>query len=422
MSLLIGCIADDLTGASDIGLALASGGAPVTLSFGVPGQDYECRTPALVIAEKIRTVPPDEAQAVARRAADWLLERDARQLYFKYCSTFDSTPDGNIGPVTDALLEVLGETFTVLVPALPVNGRTVEDGILRVNGVPLAESPMRYHPLTPMRESFLPRLMDAQTADGRTTAIRLDVVKSGLAALGQAIADSAAEGYRYASVDAVCDGDLETIAEAVADCSLVTGGSGLASGLPDALRRRGLLAAAAEIPPLPDTGGPAAVIAGSCSTATQAQVEQFRGTATAIELEPRALADEPGLVDEIADRAVLEVASRDVLIYSTADAGELAEVQRGLGVERSAELIEGALGRIARALRDSGVRNFVVAGGETSGAVAAALELTTLEVGPAIAPGVPWMFTADEEPLAIVFKSGNFGAPAFFQQALDMLR
>lgn len=422
MSLLIGCIADDLTGASDIGLALASAGAPVTLSFGVPERDLECGTPALVVAEKIRTVPPDEARAVARRAADWLLERGARQLYFKYCSTFDSTPDGNIGPVTDVLLGAVDETFTVLVPALPVNGRTVEDGILRVNGVPLAESSMRDHPLTPMRESFLPRLMDAQTADGRTTTIGLDAVRRGVAALRKVLADSAAAGYRYAAVDAVRDGDLETIAEAVADRRLVTGGSGLASGLPGALRRRGLLAAAADAPSLPDTRGPAAVLAGSCSRATEAQVERFRESAAAIVLEPRALAADPDLVDEIADRAVREAASGDVLVYSTTAPGELADVQRRLGVARSAALIEDALGRIARALRDSGVRNFVVAGGETSGAVADALGLTTLEVGPAIAPGVPWMFAGGGEPVAIAFKSGNFGAPEFFATALDMLR
>ncbi|MDX1506738.1 MAG: 3-oxo-tetronate kinase [Woeseiaceae bacterium] len=421
MSLLVGCIADDITGGSDIGSMLASRGMPVTLCLGTPGAEQEIESPAVVIALKIRTVPADVAVRQAGKAARWLIERGARQLYYKYCSTFDSTPRGNIGPVTEALMRLARCDLTVLVPAFPDNGRTVVDGQLLVNGTPLSESPMRYHPLTPMSESSLVTMMDAQTRAGTTTHVPLRTVREGAAAIRAQFEQQRRDGFRFAAIDAETNADLDEVGEACADLRLVTGAAGLAGSLPSALRRRSLMETRHAITELPSVGGYAAVLAGSCSEATRSQVRAFSDTAASFVIDPLRIANEEIDVASLSGAAVAAAASSHVIVYSTTDPEALRRVQAEIGVAESAAIVESVLAAIARDLADAGVRKFVVAGGETSGSVAAALQLGELAIGPQIDPGVPWMISRSQQPTCLAFKSGNFGAVDFFEKAIGML-
>ena len=421
MTLLLGCIADDITGASDLGLMLSSHGMPATLFLGVPRDQRHVNTPAAVIALKTRTAPVDEAVTESLAAAKWLLANGSKQLFFKYCSTFDSTDRGNIGPVTDALLGYLDDDFTVLLPAFPDNGRTVVNGELQVNGVPLAESPMRNHPLTPMRESSLVTLMDRQTVSGRTASIGHDVVLSGSDAIRSALDDARRSGHRYASIDAVTKDDLAQIAPAISDLRLITGGSGIAAAIPATLGAGEDEISDWNATVLPRLDGHAAVLAGSCSEATRNQVGKFAKRATVVEVDPIRLHCGETDTNKLADLAVDAASAGDVLVVSSAGPGELKSVQDVIGPDASAALVEDAIAKIAGRLHSAGVRKFVVAGGETSGAVAQALDLDEMLVSDEIDPGVPWMTSVGSDPLCIAFKSGNFGAPDFFEKALGML-
>ncbi len=421
MQLLLGCIADDITGASDLGLMLAANGLPTTLLLGVPAASRPIGTPAVVIALKTRTVDRQRAVEQSTAAARWLQAAGARQLYFKYCSTFDSTSEGNIGPVTDALMKLTGSAITVLLPAFPENGRTVEGGKLLVNGVPLSESPMRNHPLTPMRESSLMRLMDGQTSAGRTGLIEIGAVRTGSPAIAEALEAAQAAGHHYVAIDTVEDEDFRAIAEAVVDLPLITGGSGIAAALPAAYRERGLTESQVETAELPVLPGNAAILAGSCSEATRSQIAAFENGSTPIVVDPLRLHRGETDASALADKAVDAVGNRDVLVYSSTAPEDLETVQNTLGRLASAELVEGTLAHIAKRLSDSGVKKFVVAGGETSGAVAQALGVDELSVGRQIDPGVPWMVSNGVDPVCLAFKSGNFGSSDFFSRALGML-
>lgn len=421
MSLLLGCIADDLTGASDLGLMLASHGLPVSLFPGMPPPESILQTPAAVIALKIRTIEAGAAVRQAREAADWLLACGARQLFYKYCSTFDSTPKGNIGPVTDALLQRLKEDFTVLLPAFPANGRTVCGGELRVNGEPLAKTSMRRHPLTPMTESSLLHLMDSQTAAGRTGLVPQATVDQGAEAIRSAFTTLREQGVRYGAVDTSHDADMTTIAEACMDLRLLTGASGIAAAIPARLEAAGLLKRSAGVAALPALEGHTAVLSGSCSTATQAQVERFQQSVFSVRIDPIALASGSTNVAELADIAESAAKRGDVLVYSSGNGPRLQRAQEQLGVEESASIVESSIAAIAKHLAAAGMRKFIVAGGETSGAVSGALGIRELEIGPEIVPGVPWMISKAKPPICLAFKSGNFGGEDFFARALSML-
>lgn len=421
MGLLLGCIADDITGGSDLGLMLAAHGMPTTLCLGIPAGERDRRSAAMVIALKIRSIDAASAVEQALGAADWLLAHDAAQLYYKYCSTFDSTDAGNIGPVTDALLDRLDDNFTVLLPAFPKNGRTVRDGVLYVDGVPLAESPMRDHPLTPMTRSSLIELMDAQTAEGRTGLVPAATVARGADAMRQAFGVLKSEGKRYAVVDTAGDEALEPIAEACVDLKLITGGSGVAAALPSSLATRKRLTPVEGTTELPAVGGYAAVLSGSCSAATRGQVARFLRHSPGIVVDPLEVATGETSMDALAAEAERLAPLGNLLIYSTTDPERLGLVQEMLGIEASAHLVERTLASVAKRLLSAGTRKFLVAGGETSGAVAAALGATEFEIGPEIDPGVPWMVTTAAPPMCVAFKSGNFGGPDFFERALDML-
>ena len=421
--MLLGAIADDLTGATDLSLMLAREGMRTIQTIGVPARGFEAGdVDALVVALKSRTNPADEAKAMSLAALGWLKAAGARQVLFKYCSTFDSTSEGNIGPVTETLMEALGADLTIVCPAFPANGRTVFKGHLFVGEQLLSDSPMRNHPLTPMTDSSLPRLMRAQT----TLPVGLipqEVVACGPGAIGEAFAKARKNGEKVLVVDAISDGDLRAIGEACAGLRLITGGSGIAIGLPDNFRRAGLLPETSAPAPFVAPDGRSAILAGSCSEATRGQIRMaIEAGMPAMRLDPLAIVEGRLTVEAALDWAML-AADLPPLFYSSAEPEEVRAAQERLGRGRAGEAIEHFLAKTAIGLRARGFRRLIVAGGESSGAVVGALAPPALLIGPEIDPGVPWTLTIGaEQPLALALKSGNFGAADFFLKAWDLLK
>lgn len=417
--MLLGCIADDFTGATDLANNLVRAGMRTLQTIGVPALPLTDEVDAVVVALKTRTLPAAEAVAQALQALAWLQRCGAERFYFKYCSTFDSTPQGNIGPVTAALMDALQCDFTIACPAFPVNGRTVFKGHLFVGDVLLSESGMRDHPLTPMRDANLVRVLQAQTTR-RVGLIAYDVVSRGEAAIRARIAELKATGVSIAVVDAIADEDLYKLGPALRDLPLVTAGSGVAIGLPQNFANR--LAHAAGAAQLPARAGFRAVIAGSCSEATNAQVAHFiqaGGAACAIDV--MQLASGNGVVESVLEWARPRLQKGPVLIYSTATAAQVQLNQQRLGAAAAGALIEQGLARIAGLLVAAGVTQLVVAGGETSGAVVQVLGAEMLRIGPQIDPGVPWTAVEGGPPLLLALKSGNFGSVDFFTKCFAQL-
>jgi 3-dehydrotetronate 4-kinase len=436
--MLLGCIGDDFTGSTDLANMLVRGGLRTLQTIGVPeaplagdagaGDGFD----ACVVALKSRTAPADEAVAESLSALRWLRAQGCRQFYFKYCSTFDSTPAGNIGPVTDALMDALaglpGAGFTIACPAFPENGRTIFRGYLFVGDVPLSESGMKDHPLTPMTDANLLRVLQPQTRR-KVGLIRFDAVKAGAVAIRERIATLRSQGIGIAIVDAVTNDDLEAIAEACADLPLVTAGSGIGLGLASYYRRSGLARGSADAAFVPAVDGREAIVSGSCSAATNAQVAEWLKTRAGFRVDPLRLAAGHDVVEDASAWARARHAGEPLLFYATSDPAAVKAVQSQLGAERAGALTEEALARIAKTLVRDGVRKLVVAGGETSGAVVKALGISTMRVGKQIDPGVPWTEAnagAGDGPgqtrIALALKSGNFGSVDFFDKALAMLR
>lgn len=414
--LKIGCVADDFTGAADAASFLSSGGLNTLLltqipehNVLVPIQSYD----AVVIAQKTRSIPPAEAVAKVGAAFRWLSKQNTRQLYFKYCSTFDSTDKGNIGPVLDDLLETYRQSYTILCPALPINGRTVKNGELLVDGAPLHVSAMKNHPLTPMQESRLERLMSRQS---RYPCFTLTHRQLSLpAAEIAAAAKKYAEQYRrfYWAVDYFTEEHGERIAELFGGLRLLSGGSGLLAPLG---RRLALSGGQAARPP-EIHGGQALILAGSCSQATLSQVETFiKNGGAAVKLEPERLLSGAQTSDDLWGFIERHRPS-PALVYSS-DANESVRRAQLLGKERVAAAVEKAMADLGRRAADSGFGALIVAGGETSGAVVQALGERAYSVGKSVAPGVPVLIPLRRRGLTLILKSGNFGAPDFFADAL----
>lgn len=414
--MILGVIADDFTGATDVASMLVRAGMRTVQVIGVP-QGEVPQADAVVVALKSRTVPAGVAVAESLAALRWLQGAGARQFYFKYCSTFDSTPGGNIGPVAEALLAELGSDFTIACPAFPENGRTVFRGHLFVGDRLLSESGMQDHPLTPMTDANLVRVLQAQ-CQGRVGLASYEVVARGADALREHLQALREGGHRFAVVDAIDDAALRTMAEACAGMPLITAGSGVALGLPAVYAREGWLQPDAEAATLPALGGRAAVLSGSCSLATNAQVEHWlQQGRPAFRVDARVLADGADQAHE-ALRWAASQGEAPVLVYATAAPQAVRAIQAELGAQRAGELVEHCLARVAAGLVEAGVRRLVVAGGETSGAVVQALGVQQLRIGAAIDPGVPWT-QAQGRPLLLALKSGNFGTVDFFSKALD---
>jgi uncharacterized protein YgbK (DUF1537 family) len=421
MSVLLGCIADDFTGGTDLAGMLVKAGMRTVQMIGVPQRPVDDdAVDAVVIALKSRTRPVEEAIDESLAALRWLREAGCRQFYFKYCSTFDSTSKGNIGPVAEALMRSLGSGFTIACPAFPANGRTLYKGHLFVGDILLSDSGMKDHPLTPMSDANLVRFLQTQI-EGKAGLVDHAVVSRGAAAIRERFAALEAEGCNFAVPDAITNDDLMAIGEACADLPLVTAGSGIALGLPQNFRKAGLLPENQVADALPPTGGRRAVIAGSCSIATQGQVAAMREKHPAFHIDPIALAQGQDVAGEALSWAAGRMEKEAVLFYATATPETVKAVQEKLGIEKAGALVEEALATIARGIVAMGVGQMIVAGGETSGAVVKALGVTGLLIGPEIDPGVPWTATTGEKPMALALKSGNFGAPDFFLKAWDRL-
>jgi uncharacterized protein YgbK (DUF1537 family) len=419
MSILLGCVADDFTGATDLANTLVKAGMRTVQLLGVPRPNLRVpEADCVIVALKSRSNPVNEAITMSLGALDWLRQQGARQYYFKYCSTFDSTDKGNIGPVADALLDALDSDFTVFNPAFPTNKRTVYKGYLFVGDELLSESGMRNHPLTPMTDPSLVRVLQRQTRH-KVGLIQYSTVVKGAPAVKAAIQELKKQGIRHAVLDSITDEHLLTLGEACADLPLVTGGSGMAMGLPGNFIRRNLMKAG-QGAELPKVGGPTAVIAGSCSGATQGQVAHMKNNHDAFELDPVAIASGRDLAQEALDWAGGRLSEKPILIYSTAAPEQVRAVQDKLGREHAGTLVEETMGKIARGLVARGVRRLVVAGGETSGAVVGALGVEGLAIGPEIDPGVPWTVSIGDPPLALALKSGNFGTTDFFTKSFGM--
>ncbi|AXF06220.1 3-oxo-tetronate kinase [Paraburkholderia hospita] len=418
---LLGCIADDFTGATDLANMLVRGGMRTVQTIGVPDTDARIEADALVVALKSRTIPPKQAVRQSLEALEWLRAQGCRQFFFKYCSTFDSTSKGNIGPVAEALLDALKDDFTIACPAFPENGRTIFRGNLFVGEVLLNESGMENHPLTPMTDPNLVRVLQRQTKS-KVGLIRYDTIAQGAEAIRARIEELKEDGVRLAIADALSDADLYALGKACRDRLLVTGGSGIALGLPQNFHSADLLVYSGDAADLQNIDGKAVVLAGSASKATNSQVAEWRASKPSFRVDPIALSRGEPVVKDAVDYARNH--DETVLIYATSSPDEVKTVQKELGAEVAGRLVEDALASIARMLRDAGVRKFIVAGGETSGAVVQALGIRSLRIGPQIDPGVPAtqsVATNDDVPLALALKSGNFGTTDFFEKALKAL-
>lgn len=417
--LLLGCIADDFTGATDLANNLVRAGMRVVQTIGVPTEPLSAEVDAVVVALKSRTIAPQDAVDQSLQALQWLQGQGAQQIYFKYCSTFDSTAQGNIGPVTEALMHALQTDFTISTPAFPDNGRTVFKGYLFVGDVLLNESGMQHHPLTPMTDANLVRVMQAQ-CKSKVGLLGHKTIAQGATAISQEITNLKQQGVRIAIVDAVSNDDLMRLGPALKGMPLVTAGSGVAIGIPQNFG----LAPTPQASVLPKASGLQAVVSGSCSQATNRQVAHFKATGRpAFLIDPLHLKGSwEDLVQEALAWAQGHLATGPVLVYSTATPELVQSVQSQLGVEAAGHQVEQALAAITRGLVQQGVHQLVVAGGETSGACVQALVIEQLQIGTQIDPGVPWCHA--HTPLGdvhITLKSGNFGTDDFFTKAFTFL-
>ncbi|MEM8839546.1 MAG: 3-oxo-tetronate kinase [Pseudomonadota bacterium] len=420
--IFFGAIADDFTGASDLAALLARSGAPVSLRFGLDGLEADgfCN-PFEVIALKIRTASRERAERDAVEALRWLKTRGAERFFWKYCSTFDSTAKGNIGPVAEALMAEIGTTQTVYCPAFPQNGRTIYAGHLFVNDILLSDSPMRDHPLTPMRDSNLMRLLEPQV-DGTVDLVPHATICMGFSAVRDRLRALAAQRVNHVVTDATEDDHLAIIAGVCQNMPLITGGSAIAAPLPALYRKAGHIDFDDQGPTPPHIENTPIIISGSCSAMTRKQIAIFRDSHPAFRIDPLAIAQGGDVMAEARDWLDRLPLEQPKLIYSSADPDEVAEVQNVLGRDHAGSVTENALANLAQYALMKGSRRFIVAGGETSGAVIQHLGITKVDIGPEISPGVPWTFANLEvETAAFALKSGNFGGERFFEDAFDAL-
>ena len=424
MTLKLGCIADDYTGASDLANTLTRAGLRTVQTIGGPADDLALpEVDAVVVSLKSRSIEASLAVARSRSAEKWLRGRGARHVLFKVCSTFDSTDQGNIGPVMDGLRDDCGEKIVLVTPAFPETGRTVYQGNLFVGAVPLNESPLKDHPLNPMHDSDLVRVLARQSRT-RIGLIDLATVTRGVDAVRARLAALAAEGVGAAIVDAVFDSDLETIGTVALDHRLSVGASGIGLGLARALVAAGNRHGASDVDAMAQVGGPAACLAGSCSQATLGQIAKAEAVMPVLHLDAEQAVQGKDEARRVLAWARERLGKGPFLIASSATPDQVAALQARYGRDAAGHAIEEAMADIAEALVQAGVRRLVVAGGETSGAVVDRLRIPGFLVGDEIAAGVPVLRAvgAKEGAMLLALKSGNFGGPEFFSDALSLMR
>lgn len=426
MTILLGSIADDYTGASDLANTLTKNGLRTVQTVGIP--DPSLALPdvdAVVVSLKIRSVAAPDAVAAATQAERWLRERGAAHVLYKICSTFDSTDAGNIGPVTEALSAAAGGGLVLVTPAFPETGRTVYFGHLFVNGEPLNESPLKDHPLNPMHDANLVRVMTRQSR-GAVGLIDLPAIAAGPDTVRARLEALQVTGVKTAIADAVFERDLETLGEIALETPVSTGASGLGLGLARALVRSGraLSGGATTADAIRPVGGPAAVVAGSCSKATLRQLDVAERSMPVLRLDPERLLAGPDEIAAAISWAGDRIAAGPVVIAASASPETVLQLQSQYGREASGHAIETATSIIAAELVARGVRRLVVAGGETSGAAVDRLAIPAFLIGPEIAPGVPVLRTVGnaQGDMLLALKSGNFGGEDFFTAALAMMR
>lgn len=421
--MLIGVIADDFTGASDIAVTLSKGiagegGLKTALYLGTPDNVEMSETEAGVIALKSRSIPAVEAVAQSLQACRWLLKQGCRQIVFKYCSTFDSTAKGNIGPVSEALATLLGVKAVPVCPSFPAMGRTVYQGHLFVHDKLLSESGMEHHPLTPMTDADIRRVLRKQSSS-LPGHINLQTVHQGVEVLRQALHQSAARGDNLTVIDAISNDDLITIGQACANFRLLTGASGIAIGLPHNFIARGDAVGSSSTVPAID--GPEAILVGSCSGTTLSQIAEHAKSHPVM-----MVSVDDVMTDKIRPDHLIDFINKNQgkapLVFTSGDKEDVVRAQKQYGRENVATTLDALFGTTAKQLVNSGVRRLVVGGGETSGAVVSALNLGELRIGKEIDTGVPALVSAGSEPVALALKSGNFGSANFFAKALATLR
>ena len=412
--MLLGCIGDDFTGSSDLANTLAKEGMRAAQYVGAPTGPADPSVEAGVVALKSRSIPAADAIRLSLDALEWLRAQGCRQFFFKYCSTFDSTDAGNIGPVAEALAEKLGAKSVIFCPAFPATGRSIVHGHLFVGDKLLSESGMENHPLTPMKDPDLRRVL-ARQSKGAVGHVSYDVVAAGAEPVRAKLGSESAAGRDLIVVDALTDDDLRTIGAAVAELPFLTGGSGVAMGLPENFRRQGLIGEATS--DWRGEAGPVAALCGSCSTMSRRQIAAHKAAHPAFEIDADAVIEGRLTVDEAAAWAHDQTGAP--LIYSSADPDVVRAIQERHGRDAAAAKLEGFFAELARRLVAGGVKRLIAAGGETSGAVVEGLALSELQIGPEIDPGVPAMRAGDD--LVLTLKSGNFGAEDFFEKAAGVL-
>ncbi len=414
--MILGCIADDFTGASDLANTLAREGMATTQFMGLQQNPASTTCEAGVVALKTRTVAAPEAITQTLSALDWLLAQGCQQILFKYCSTFDSTPQGNIGPVTEALQKQLGQRCTILCPTFPATGRVVFNGHLFVNGRLISETGMKDHPLTPMTDPDIVRWLQRQS-QGTVGLLRHDVVRQGAPAIHQALIEMDERGQNLIVIDATTDTDLRNIGAATADHKLITGGSGMALGLPQNFRTMGLLSGLAG--PFSGQAGAGVILSGSCSSQSFSQVAAYAQSHPSLPIFPDDLIKGRMSVAK-AFQWIMENFEEEPMVYSTADPAAVRRAQERYGRGKATGVIEQFMAELARQLVDTGVTRLVIGGGETSGAVVTALGIEACTIGPEIDPGIPAL-SVEGQALNLALKSGNFGEIDFFRKALKAL-
>lgn len=412
--MLLGCIGDDFTGSSDLANTLAKQGMRTVQYTGIPSTPADDFVEAGVVALKSRSIDVADAVKQSLEALEWLQAQGCQQFFFKYCSTFDSTPEGNIGPVADALAEKLNASKVIVCPAFPGTGRSVYQGHLFVNDTLLNESGMENHPLTPMTDADLRRWLAPQT-NGTVGHVNAEAVLGGVDDVTAALNREDKAGHKLIVVDALSDPNLFTIGEAAKDLALITGGSGVAIGLPANFKKAGLIKGDASI--WQGQSGKCVALSGSCSNATRNQVEIHSRSHPAFEINAADVMNGKLTAADVAEW--LLAADSIPLAYSSADSSIVKEIQNEFGTELAASTLENLFAEVARSLVAGGVTRLITAGGETSGAVVEGLGFDALEIGPEIDPGVPALRASSD--LVVALKSGNFGSDDFFVKAAGVL-
>ena len=421
MPITLGCIADDFTGATDLANMLVKGGLKTVQLLGTPRKsDVVPSVDAVIIALKTRTIPVEEAIEQSLRALNWLKSAGAEKFFFKYCSTFDSTDDGNIGPVIDALMADLETPFTIACPAFPETGRTIFKGHLFVGDKLLSDSPMKDHPLTPMKDSNLVSTLSRQTSQ-KVGLVQYKDILGGPSEIRKAFDQLQKEDVAIAITDVLNDEHLYFLGEAVKDFKLITGGSGIALGLPSQFISRNNHQEEKRAHSLPQVLGKELVLSGSCSEMTLAQVNEFSKRYSTLKLNPIELAESNSALANAVDWVIQAKGEEPILVYASAPPDAVKQAQKKLGRDLASSTVESALAKIAHAAVQNGFRRIVVAGGETAGAVVSNLGIKGIMIGEQIDPGVPATVSIGDPSIGLVLKSGNFGSADFFEKAFKVM-